>query len=390
MGQMHLAPFNNEFFPIWGIILLIVYGSVDSISSFTLGDNELWKKQALEYYFQFNSVCWLVISYWKQTDHIVLVTLLSFATLCKASERVLASQMSSKRGLVRKTKPVADFMKFEHQLSENPDPINNTGYKYVINWEYKHEKEFVKGILSEEVVTIESVWKCSGSLLNNDGDPDSKSKDTCLSFVLCNLLCSCFAGFPLPEYSQPQDKTWRFVKDGLLREGDSAEKPFRVIELELAFLYDIFYTKSALIFDTVIIRLIVVVLILVSDCYLAVVILGDYSETREILQILLFVISNWGKVIFLSNYVGRPFLQRSKLYETIVKFVCSIPRPKPWGRKLCQYSLLKSFNYKPSFLHNVFFWATFADHPGRKYKESSPVEVSKAVKAAVSRLDKGQ
>jgi len=59
---------------------------------------------------------------------------------------------------------------------------------------------------------------------------------------LYRLLCHRFAKYSFPKSSQL--KTWNFVRYGLLfKEGDDHERAFRVIEMELEFLYDLFYTK---------------------------------------------------------------------------------------------------------------------------------------------------
>ena len=91
------------------------------------------------------------------------------------------------------------------------------------------------------------IWQCKGRLLSSTGDPDGRLKDVCLSYALYRLLCRRFAKYPFSERSQ--QKTWKFVRDGLLsKEGDDHERAFRVIEAELAFLYDHFYTKYPVFF----------------------------------------------------------------------------------------------------------------------------------------------
>ena len=72
-------------------------------------------------------------------------------------------------------------------------------------------------------------------------DSDGRLKDICLSYALFRVLCHRFAAYSMSKSYRL--KTWNFVRHGLLsKEGDHA-RAFRVIKVELAFLYDFFYIK---------------------------------------------------------------------------------------------------------------------------------------------------
>lgn len=43
LGLMNEAPFRNELFPVWAVFLMIILGSADSLSAYSLEDNEQWK-----------------------------------------------------------------------------------------------------------------------------------------------------------------------------------------------------------------------------------------------------------------------------------------------------------------------------------------------------------
>ncbi|KAL6005917.1 hypothetical protein ACLOJK_039962 [Asimina triloba] len=71
----------------------------------------------------------------------------------------------------------------------------------------------------------------------------------------------------------------------------------------------------------------------------------------RILQLVAIVFSNWTKVWLICEYVERPCLQGNRTLESLIGFVCGckvIPF-KPWRRKMSQYSLLSSYNYRPIF-----------------------------------------
>lgn len=63
----------------------------------------------------------------------------------------------------------------------------------------------------EKAVTIEKIWHCEGDLLSSN----THLKDLCLSFSHFWLLLRRYGGYPLYGTIYAQDKTWRFVRDGL-------------------------------------------------------------------------------------------------------------------------------------------------------------------------------
>jgi len=96
------------------------------------------------------------------------------------------------------------------------------------------------------VINIEKVWQCESL--------SSEQKDLCLSFSLFHLLRRRFFGFPCAESSRQE--TLDFVLKGLLKNkwatgSTDYSRVFKVIEVELAFMYDFFFTKYAAIYYTV-------------------------------------------------------------------------------------------------------------------------------------------
>ena len=246
-GQMQSASFENELFVIWAIFLLIFSGTADCISAYSLEDNENRRRYNMEVLVKYYGLAWLMSTYGHETKFMIP---LCFFALLRTSLRSEALTLASRTdGLVRNTKLIADFMANEHTFSneDEVDPACMKGYKY---WAEGVEKENMEVIpplyqyhlkTANEVVTIEMIWQSQGSLLSSTGDSDGRLKDICLSCALFRLLCRRFAGYSMSESSQL--KTWNLVRHGLLsKEGDHA-RAFRVIKVELAFLYDFFYTK---------------------------------------------------------------------------------------------------------------------------------------------------
>ncbi|KAK9267802.1 hypothetical protein L1049_010238 [Liquidambar formosana] len=236
LGLMQSASFRNELYAIWASFLLIGLGSVDSISAYSLEDNEQRKRYTWKMIVKTFSLGWLIALYEDESHFTLPLWLLYSVTLLKTRERIRAFKLASQAGLARNTRLIADFMGYEHELSNQNevDPAHMEGYNYLVRGEdqttltvtppFYHQRLEI----NDEVITIHKIWHCKGRLLTSRGDPDDQLKDICLSFALYKLICRRFSGYPLWEC--PQEKTWNFVRYGLLSKEDDYERPFRVIE----------------------------------------------------------------------------------------------------------------------------------------------------------------
>ncbi|CAD6221647.1 unnamed protein product [Miscanthus lutarioriparius] len=126
-------------------------------------------------------------------------------------------------------------MKSEHTKSTNYNPVTLHGYKYPFYEDYyDHE---------DAIITLDRIW-CSneGPLGTSDGQ---QLKEACLSFSLFRLLWRRFFGLACPEAKPKIKKTCHLVFKGLLRAEENYEAAYRVIEAELAFAHDHFFTSCA-------------------------------------------------------------------------------------------------------------------------------------------------
>jgi hypothetical protein len=97
----------------------------------------------------------------------------------------------------------------------------------------------------DEFIDIGRVWRCKEMSLGPE------LKDSCLSFSLFHLLSRRFFGFACDE---SKARAHNFVFGVLISENQDGatdyNRVFRVIEVELAFMYDFFFTKCALMYYT--------------------------------------------------------------------------------------------------------------------------------------------
>ncbi|XP_058072674.1 uncharacterized protein LOC131221438 isoform X2 [Magnolia sinica] len=342
--------------------------------------------------------------------------------MIKIRERTIAFRIAKRSfGLESKIKLIADFMSYEHEWSneDHLDPVKMKGYHYIVTGEDETELEPKPPLYlvplkkdSHKVVTTQMVWECDGELLIND-DSDGKLKDLCLSFALFKLLRRRFAGYPLHECQQ--QKTWRFVHDGLLYDlsgNESYERAFRVIKVELAFLFDFLYTKYHVIFTASIPkRKIIEFLVIIVCCGMVAFELNGYHAPigsinlgdvdvlltclvviailmLELFEWVTIVFSDWMKVLLISKYVKKQSWRQNRPLKKIIEFICRRKLLKRWEKKMGQYSLLQSYDYNPPrWLYMVdLITLGSIDLPKEGQREDTPVKVAKQVKKAILQL----
>ncbi|KAF5729014.1 hypothetical protein HS088_TW21G01171 [Tripterygium wilfordii] len=414
------ASFINGLFPIWAVFLVRFYGGTDSISVYSIEDNRSVKTFNWIILGLSSSVILLFVKY--QTFGLPLFVFLVL-TGFKTWERA-AVQNSASNGLAKDTKVIADFVNYEDQLyiedfvtDEHDfgidDPTDMGMYNYLVQFEETnveahptlYQKRFKN---KEEVVTIGKIWHCKGELLSATGDPDERLKDICLSFAWFNLLRCRFAQYSLSD--QTKRKLSTHVHK-VLGSGNNYHRIFRVIELELAFLYDSFYTTYPTIFRFPIYKF-VDLLVSIAGCCIAAFSLRNYEPANQYLsgvtvfgynvgrvvtgsaigifavieigEFLRILYSDWAKVMLICCYVQRSKWQRSNFIEKVLRFICNRRLLKPWEEVLGQYSLLESFDHNPNALLYNSFTSAFIDIPRNGQKESARIKLSLEVKQVVS------
>ncbi|XP_058071033.1 uncharacterized protein LOC131220078 [Magnolia sinica] len=260
LGLMQSPPYKIELYAIWAVLWLLIHETASSTLS-KLRDTQNGVSKLLQDIFLLYLVCWVYYVHHNQswwTGPLALVLLFS---VLKCGVRLIRSALTSLHlchsvSLETRTILITDFMRYEDKLSSNGeeiDPVNMQGYKYLVKGEERLNMEMAhppnKMEIDDGVITIEKVFQCKEKLLKSDGgDPSGHLKDMCLSFALFRMLMRRFRGHPLHECGLP--KTWKFVHRGLLSKTDrDHERAYRVIEVELSFLYDCFYSNYPVIFS---------------------------------------------------------------------------------------------------------------------------------------------
>ncbi|KAF8667791.1 hypothetical protein HU200_052602 [Digitaria exilis] len=436
---------------LWGVGLLLLLGSADTISAFSRHDVEQCKGMQAQHTVQTLLVLWLLftrrssdLSYGRWV--ITLFFLLCWVySIFKMAQRIKALRMaSSDHGLVRSAKVVADYMQAavvvrsddghgdDTSSSSSRERDMMTGCKYLVLGEDEdasppsgpHYLTRVPVVDHGKVVTIDMIWKHDGDLLSSDDDKGARAlKDTCLSFALFKLLKRRFCGLEIAEAGDPRTKD--FVINGLLAGG--YERAFRVVEVELSFLYDFFYTKYPALFPAS--RVLAVVRFFYLLGFLKM--LRDFAQNAvwyakrpadaslyfmftnfndllfvamimaiDIMQQLATGYSNWAVVHFVCDYVRNttscckpsccwPSRCFNRIRQALIKWVAARRAQKKlshWDHMLGQYSLLRSFDYHPSITNALSRLTLRLIEPTSEGRSREPdVRLGDEVKEAVLR-----
>jgi hypothetical protein len=136
-GPMQSAPFHNDLFVVWAMLLVIFLGNANSISAYNLEGNENRKSYNFVVLVQCLCMQFLIFTYSKETIQFQTeLNILNSLSVLRIGERVKALTLASRSyGLVRSSKLVADFMIYKHTLSneEKVDPTCMKGYNYLVN-----------------------------------------------------------------------------------------------------------------------------------------------------------------------------------------------------------------------------------------------------------------
>ncbi|KAF8031006.1 hypothetical protein BT93_D0253 [Corymbia citriodora subsp. variegata] len=414
LGLIQNATFCNELFPMGAVFLVVVLGNTDSYMVHSLEDIKQWKSFNVKVIGKHAMLGFLIGVYMPAGNPMwTPVSLLVFVSL-KISFTVRALASASKDVMQKGYIFLADYMKTEHQSSDSNqvDPSSLRGYKYFVKvaketkahlWE-QPPNYHLSLAMRDDVITVEKVWNCSGRLLSAcGGDLDGQLKDLCLSFSLFNLIVLRFAGYSLPR--EAHDKLWSLIHQILLSEENGYERVFRVIEGELAFLFDLLYTNFSVTPSPC--RIVLEVLQPVGLLSFSLAIISSYQKSPNertwsnadalimffmmitvlvvaVVQFSIRIFSEWAKILYICMYVRNEWCQRNRCVEKLIEIMCGINLRKPWGRQLRRYSLLEKCSYCPTKLIYNNFTAVYFDQKRDGRQEIAPTKLSKEVMKAIT------
>ncbi|KAJ1287430.1 hypothetical protein BS78_02G009000 [Paspalum vaginatum] len=221
----------NPLSLLWPLVLGGALGSTFSLTVYDVHDNKQYTRHLTR---QALYVVNMIAVVWCLTDSIIVSTLMFWFTLSFWAKSIIgtftgimASSCSDKQSMY-----LQDYMKNEHLISSsttnNYDPVTLKGYNYLI---------------LDYGITVSQVWLSKEGILGSSGSDGKRLKEVCLSYALSHLLRRRFFGASCPEAKL--QKTHDLVFQGLLSGSEEGcQAAYRVIETELAFTHDHFFTTN--------------------------------------------------------------------------------------------------------------------------------------------------
>ncbi|KAJ1277090.1 hypothetical protein BS78_05G267500 [Paspalum vaginatum] len=394
IGWMNSSDCFYYDFAVWAVCLLLLLGSTDSLTVCRLKDIDDWKGIYVKHLFKGFMVVFLVLAmavddyYDEKHDMAYLwppVFAILFVGVLKSYVRIDSMRMVSKSYRINNVKVIPEYMRHLDNLQPPVPPFvpaTMQGCRYLAGEKHCINK---KHQAWDKVTTVEQIWLCEGNLLRHK--KCEKLKDVCLSMALSKMLNRRFAGFKLPEAKL--EKIDELVFGALLAGDKPHERAFRVIEEELVFVHDFYYTRYPYFqlksrYLALCLPLIMFALcswqtyqLVKHKCHTmgSTIFITAALAFLEAYQLYLYVASGWFKVALIRSYVSTPFLKSFCFLEVILGLVLRLKAFRPWRCKLGQYCFLGEHGRRSRF-RNCFHYATLrlvdkAEKWGRKTARSS-------------------
>lgn len=318
-------PTNFVIAAFWAPFLLLHLGGPDTITAYSLEDNELWPRHLLGLVVQVVVAFYVFLRAWSSRVMNFLAIPMFIVGIIKFGERTWVLMSASSEH-------------FRESMLPHPDPGPNYA-RYME--EYSSKK--AEGYRVEAGVFIEAP-------IVGDHFSDSQDIDSTQSSALLNKAYTFFKTFK----RLCADLILSFhdiVNSQSFFQNRNAEQAFQVIELELGFMYDVFYTKALLVYSFIggILRCITLSftvsvfvafsLITEKHAYMQVDVIITYillvgAIFLEIYALVILISSDWTN-LWLSKHKNRVV----DLLHTAVSSIALVKR-KTWSNTLAQYNLI--------------------------------------------------
>ncbi|KAK3134447.1 hypothetical protein QOZ80_6AG0549330 [Eleusine coracana subsp. coracana] len=383
LGVMQSSPIKNSVYPVLAVSLLMAAGGTNAVRQYDFND----KKKLLEYVIEMARYAFYLLmlatlvspttfkQYWglERPDHksrgSPSSTCFFFLFVVSFLSKVYELQMGNMFRYSHNGKIVANWMKKQtnddHQNDSDPESLK--GYNYPVRYK-------PLGLHGNGVITVDQIWSCC-----SNSDNGKALKDVCLSFALFELLKRRHFGFVCAEASLPETKD--FVFKCLLPTENHYKRAFRIIEMELGFCYDFFFTKyhsiyiawmapqvGLFLFAFLLVKISLIYVVGVytlkssliletrdpiievhstrADYIIALVALGTVL-TVELLQAVFYLASDCVKVSLACMYVTLPHRGEpiAFLFEKVIGFLRRITISVGWRNMIGQFSVISDFTY---------------------------------------------
>ncbi|KAH7547088.1 hypothetical protein FEM48_Zijuj01G0270000 [Ziziphus jujuba var. spinosa] len=322
---------NNVLTALWAPFLLLHLGGPDTITAYSLEDNELWLRHLLGLVVQFGVAFYVFLSTWESSVINFLAIPVFVAGIIKFGERTWVLRSASSEH-------------FRESILPEPDPGPNYA-RYMEEYCTKKAEGFK--VESRMTPTVIEVPMAGNSSLHYAGQAVA---DTISDTEILHKAHSFFKTFK----KLCADLILSFhdiLSSQSFYQKRSSDNAFKVVELELGFMYDVFYTKANLVYSllgvtlrcisffSTLLAFLVFLIFPKKKSYMKVDIFISYvllvgAITLEFYAVIIKLSSDW-TMIWLSKHKNMAFLYN------FISTLAWTKRNKGWSNTIAQYNLVR-------------------------------------------------
>ncbi|KAF8029580.1 hypothetical protein BT93_E2101 [Corymbia citriodora subsp. variegata] len=369
---------HTELSAFWAPFLLLHLGGPDTISAYAVEDNELWLRHSLTLVNQTGLTIYVMGMAWTRPILSFLATLILLSGFYKYGERIWVLRAASNEH-------------FKDSLAES-QPSQKYSNKIVEEFELKSAEGY--NIVPHQVLEVQD--DATIAIDNVITDLSSQKKSSINNQQYKRILGALLAARSLVDTSQRLFADHLFSLEerdtclSILRSG-SHEEYFKVIEIELGLIYDVFYAKAKAVYTSwgFICRLAISFSICVALVVFSFSDKRRYSNPDLCLTFLLL-----GAAIFLELYALSHILfsdqvacwlinnKKSAIFDFINRIQPLLKRCR-WSNSMGQYSLMSCSIKKRGSCWWRFLKQLHVDEMASKFLYQGRKDVTKYIRELI-------
>ncbi|KAK1578577.1 hypothetical protein Q3G72_031390 [Acer saccharum] len=213
---------NNKLQEFWTPFLLVHLGGPDTITAYSLEDNNMWLRYLLVHSVHVGTAFYIFVQAWEKHPLMFIAIPILISGLVNYGGRTLALRSSStqclKDGLFSDPDPCSDFVKHVEK-------------DHLFEGDRDHQDRLMEEGSSSSVLSV--------MVLPQDGIDDPKDHRLVEAYFMFKRLEYLFVGLVLDYYERIG--IYSIIRD------KSAEDSFKLVAIELGFMYDTLYTKATVV-----------------------------------------------------------------------------------------------------------------------------------------------
>ncbi|CAL4982248.1 unnamed protein product [Urochloa decumbens] len=429
LGAMQSACSENQLFAFWGILLVSLHRSLGYLSRHSIMDDcERPALMVLPDVIKFIAAgAMLNLDMGIFTNpHWWFLAILQLRSTYRylARNRALKSLWHG-----RSSEFLPEYLRMTEGDHDN-DHRNESNHfqRYLVYGEHKGKLKIKRpqyvlhldmGHHPDSLITLDKIWESSGPLLSSSSS-SSTYKDLSLAFALSRLLRCRFDDVPLHPESISRTRNLiisQIIGDQHSEAARAAGRAFRILELELAFAIDYYFTFYPMVFwrgllslSLILIQSIATIPVIV---WLAMSVCSGYDNEKgitrlrvggfdvgiittwvflifmmfkEVWEMVTYLLSNWTRLLLVCKYVQSQCWRTAstRLIEHLISSFFASKISDTWHGRIDQYEFLQSCTYKPTVwkLAHIITLGV-APHKLNGRKPATAIRIPECVKPAI-------